>query len=84
MVVLVPLAVYGVQQEMGLWLRDQLYRDYRWGDGRWLTMELALLAAGAAMLALPLPVSADADSGHTVVYIDRCAQLADLRQEGIP
>ena len=49
-VVLVPLAVYGVQQEMGLWLRDQLYRDYRWGDGRWLTMELALLAAGAAML----------------------------------
>ncbi len=50
-VVLVPLAVYGVQQEMGLWSGDRAYRDYhRWVDWRWLLMELATLAAGAAML----------------------------------
>ena len=45
-VVLVPLAVYGVQLEMGLWPG----RDYAWGDGRWLAMELATLAAGGLML----------------------------------
>ena len=51
-VVLVPLAVYGIQQMMGWWTEDRIYWDraYRWGDARWLTMELALLAAGAAML----------------------------------
>ena len=50
-VVLVPLAVYGVQQMIGLWSGDRVYRDYhRWVDWRWLLMELATLAAGAVML----------------------------------
>lgn len=49
-VALVPLAVYGVQDVMGLWSGDRVYRDYhRWIDWRWLLMELATLAAGALM-----------------------------------
>lgn len=49
-VVLVPLAVYGIQEMLGLWSGDRVYRDYhRWVDWRWLLMELATLAAGALM-----------------------------------
>lgn len=50
-VALVPLAVYGVQVEAGWWLEGETARDYhRHIDGRWLLMELATLAAGAAVL----------------------------------
>lgn len=51
-VVLVPLAVYGLQQALGFWPDDTMvYRDYHhWIDWRWLMMELATLAAAAVML----------------------------------
>lgn len=53
-VVLVPLAVWGVQHGLGWWVdapqADQ-YRDYhRYIDWRWLTLELSTLAAGVLML----------------------------------
>jgi hypothetical protein len=50
-VALVPLAVYGVQNAAGWWAEGEAARDYhRHIDGRWLMMELATLAAGAAVL----------------------------------
>jgi hypothetical protein len=50
-VALVPLAVYGLQNLMGWWAEGEAVRDYhRHIDGRWLMMEVATLAAGAAML----------------------------------
>ncbi|MCB1900241.1 MAG: hypothetical protein KDH16_13170 [Rhodocyclaceae bacterium] len=53
-IVLVPLATWGLQHALGLWVdaphADQ-YRDYhRYVDRRWLTLELATLAAGCLML----------------------------------
>ncbi len=52
--VLVPLATWGLQHALGLWVdapqADQ-YRDYhRYIDWRWVTLELSTLAAGALML----------------------------------
>lgn len=53
-VVLVPLAVYGLQHVLGLWPSDGPgagYRDYHYYiDWRWVLMEFATLAAGAAVL----------------------------------
>jgi hypothetical protein len=50
-VVLVPLAIYGAQEAMGLWDTGRAYRDYhQWIDARWAVMELATLAAGALVL----------------------------------
>lgn len=53
-VVLVPLAVWGVQHALGLWAdtaRIRGYRDYHvFIDWRWLTLELTTLAAAALML----------------------------------
>lgn len=54
-VVMVPLAVYGAQHLFGFWPPDGprawAYRDYHTHiDWRWLMMELATLAAGAAAL----------------------------------
>ncbi|MYN04804.1 DUF2157 domain-containing protein [Pseudoduganella sp. DS3] len=53
-VVLVPLAVYGLQHVLGLWSADGpggAYRDYHYYiDWRWVLMELATLAAGAVVL----------------------------------
>lgn len=50
-VVLTPLAVYGLQSALGLWPEGQIYQDYhRTIDWRWLMMELATLACGAIML----------------------------------
>lgn len=50
-VALVPLAVYGLQNAAGWWAEGEAARDYhRHIDGRWLMMELATLAAGAAVL----------------------------------
>lgn len=50
-VVLTPLAVYGLQEALGLWAYGRVYRDYHaYIDWRWLMMELATLAIGAIML----------------------------------
>jgi hypothetical protein len=50
-VAMAPLAVYGLQRGFGLWPITAPYRDYHAIiDGRWIVMELATLAAGAAML----------------------------------
>lgn len=50
-VVLTPLAVYGLQQALGLWAEGRTYRDYHiLIDWRWMMMELATLAAGAIAL----------------------------------
>ena len=53
-VALVPLAVYALQHLLGFWpdaARAAGYRDYHSViDWRWILMELATLAAGAAML----------------------------------
>lgn len=53
-IVMVPLATWGLQHALGLWVdaahADQ-YRDYhRYIDWRWITLELATLAAGSLML----------------------------------
>ena len=50
-VVLVPLAVYGLQSALGFWAEGMVYRDYhRFVDWRWLLMELATLAVAAILL----------------------------------
>ena len=53
-VVLVPLAVYGLQHVLGLWPADRAgtgYRDYHYYiDWRWVLMELTTLAGGAVVL----------------------------------
>lgn len=51
-IVLVPLAVYGLQRGLGFWPDDQMtYRDYHQRvDWRWIVMELSTLAAGAILL----------------------------------
>lgn len=48
MVCLTPLAIYGLQQWLGLWPDDSVYRDYhRYIKWNWLYMELGTLAIGA-------------------------------------
>ncbi len=50
-VVMTPLAVYGLQQGLGFWPDDSTYRDYhRWIEWHWLWMELATLMVAALML----------------------------------
>lgn len=51
-VVLIPLAVYGLQHGLGFWAEDgKSYGDYhRLIDWRWIVMELATLAGGAILL----------------------------------
>jgi hypothetical protein len=50
-IVMVPLAVYAAQHILGLWPPGAAYRDYHAHiDWRWIMMELATLAAGAAAL----------------------------------
>jgi hypothetical protein len=50
-VVLAPLAVYGLQAALGWWAEGRVYRDLHvYIDGRWLMMELATLAVGAVLL----------------------------------
>lgn len=50
-VVLTPLAIYGVQSALGYWAEGRVYREYHTLiDWRWMLMELATLAAGAIML----------------------------------
>lgn len=50
-VVLTPLAVYGVQSALGYWPVGRPYREYHvYIDWAWLLMELATLASGAVLL----------------------------------
>ncbi|WP_020681021.1 hypothetical protein [Marinobacterium rhizophilum] len=50
-VVLTPLAMYGIQAAMGWWAEGRVYREYHTHiDWRWMFMELATLATGAVML----------------------------------
>lgn len=50
-VALTPLAVYGLQQALGFWSDEHVYREYHvYIDWNWLFMELATLAVGAVML----------------------------------
>lgn len=50
-VVLTPLAVYGLQMALGWWADGQVFRDYHtYIDWRWMLMEFASLAMGAVML----------------------------------
>lgn len=49
--VLVPLAVYGLQEGVGLWDGYMHYQDYhKFIDWRWFIMELATLAVGICMV----------------------------------
>ena len=49
--VLTPLAIYGLQNGLGLWAEGRFYRDlHRWIDWRWLIMELGTLAVGVILL----------------------------------
>ncbi|UZE94586.1 DUF2157 domain-containing protein [Alkalimarinus alittae] len=46
-VCLTPLAIYGLQQWLGVWPEDSVYRDYhRYIRWHWLYMELGTLAIG--------------------------------------
>lgn len=50
-VVLTPLAIYGVQAAMGWWAEGRVYREYHTHiDWRWMFMEFTTLASGAVML----------------------------------
>jgi hypothetical protein len=50
-VVLTPLAVYGLQVALGWWAEGKVYREYHtYIDWRWMFMEFATLASGAVML----------------------------------
>lgn len=50
-VVLTPLAVYGLQAALGWWAEGKVFREYHTLiDWRWIVMELATLASGAVML----------------------------------
>ena len=47
-VAVTPLAIYGLQQALGLWPDETAYRDYhRYIKWHWLYMELGTLAVGA-------------------------------------
>jgi len=50
-VCLTPLAIYGLQQWLGIWPDDSVYRDYhRYIKWHWLYMELGTLAVGIIVL----------------------------------
>lgn len=50
-VVLTPLAVYGLQAAMGWWDEGKIFREYHTHiDRRWMFMEFATLASGTVML----------------------------------
>lgn len=49
-IVLTPLAIYGLQQAMGVWPDESVYREYhRYIKWHWLYMELGTLAVGCIM-----------------------------------
>lgn len=50
-VVMTPLAIYGLQLALGWWPEGMVYRDYHLRiDWRWILMELGTLVGGAVML----------------------------------
>ncbi len=50
-VALVPLAIYGLQNALGLWDGDRIYREYHiYIDWRWMSMELATLSVATLLL----------------------------------
>jgi hypothetical protein len=50
-VALTPLAIYGLQQGLGVWPDETVYRDYhRYIKWHWLYMELGTLLVGAVMI----------------------------------
>ncbi len=50
-VCLTPLAIYGVQQWLGIWPYDSVYRDYhRYIKWHWLYMELGTLVVGLVLV----------------------------------
>jgi len=50
-VVLTPLAVYGLQAALGWWAEGKVFREYHTHiDWRWMFMEFATLASGTVML----------------------------------
>lgn len=50
-VCLTPLAIYGLQQWMGVWPDESVYRDYhRYIKWHWLYMELGTLAVGCILV----------------------------------
>lgn len=50
-VILTPLAIYGIQSAMGWWMEGFVYREFHTKiDWRWMIMELGTLATGAVML----------------------------------
>ncbi|AGX86299.1 hypothetical protein [Candidatus Symbiobacter mobilis] len=50
-VVLTPLAVYGLQSALGWWAEGKVFREYHTHiDWRWILMELATLVSGVVML----------------------------------
>ena len=67
-VVLTPLAVYGLQAALGWWAEGKVFRQYHTLiDWRWMFMEFATLASGAVMLwryrLLHILPKLDSDSG---------------------
>ena len=49
-VCLTPMAIYGIQQWLGIWPDDSVYRDYhRYVQWHWLYMELGTLVVGCAI-----------------------------------
>ncbi len=49
-VALTPLAIYGLQQALGVWPDESVYRDYhRYIKWHWLYMELGTLVVGAVI-----------------------------------
>lgn len=49
-IALTPLAVYGLQQALGLWPDESVYREYhRYIKWHWLYIELSTLAVGAIL-----------------------------------
>lgn len=52
-VCLTPLAIYGLQQWLGFWPDDSVYREYhRYIKWHWIFMELGTLVVGALLLRL--------------------------------
>lgn len=50
-IALVPLAIYSLQNGLGMWSGDRPYRDYHYIiDWRWAVMEIATLLAGTLVL----------------------------------
>lgn len=77
-VVLTPLAVFGLQAGLGMWAEGMLYRDnHVYVDSRWLLMELATLVCAVVMLwryrlpflVMPLAVTIWCMSMEAVVFL---------------